>query len=341
MKKRFPIYILITFLIVLAFSPAKIALAVDDPDALTISEVQVTEDNYETDDQLYIIPFEIGSCNTTEYTATDLFIIRLLDDGVEIASGTPYSFADNGFSSGCIGFYFSALDSDLPTWSTANLSVEIVGNSTISWNGTSHYVSSNSFNWASSKSYVAIKVRSLAQQFENEWSIDMIEPVNGVNQLTDYGEAYFGSTIPNLSDIAPILFVSGTELPVFSSTDNNTTYQDLLQAEVLTTFNGTSGNMTTTANVIGGVSENALLTLIWTIGGLVFIGCVGFAASKINAEGAAVTQMIVIRSSLAIFCLWMIYGTVYKYVILQVGIGIAAIAVLGIVFTFFFRGSSY
>jgi hypothetical protein len=342
MKKRLPIYIAITFLATLIFMPIGIAQAVDVPDTLTISEAQVTEDNYETGDQLYIIPFEIGFCNTSDYTASDLFIIRLLDDGVEIASGTPYSFYNNGFSSGCIGFYFSALDADLPTWATANLSVEIISNPVATWNGTTPYISSNSFNWASSASYVAIKIRSLAQQFENEWSIDLIEPVNGINQLTDYGEAYFDSTIPNLRVIASILFVSSTKLPVYSETDNNTTYQDLLQAQAIASFNGTvSGNITTTANVIGGISPNALLTLMWTIGGLILIGCVGFAGAKLNPQGVATGQTLIIRSSLAIFCLWMLFGTVYKYVILQVGIGIAVIAVLGIVFTFFFKGSSY
>jgi hypothetical protein len=342
MKKRLSSYLLIGILLALILTPLSIALAIQSPvPANIISEVQVTPDNYETGDQLYIVPFTIGSCNTTDYTATDLFIIRLLDSGVEIATATPYSFRNNGFSSGCTGFYFKAADSDIPTWGSSNLTIEIIGNPSISWDEDIPYVSSNSFNWAVSKSYVAIKIRTLAQLLENDWSVDLIEPIQDINQLTSYGEAYFDSVIPNLRIIAPTLYVSGTDMPVYSATDNNTDYQTQLQEEAVASITGASGNVTVTAGVIGGISANTFLTLVWTIGGLIFIGAIGWGTAKMNPEGAAVTQMIVIRSSLAIFSLWMVFGTVYKYVILQVGIGIAAIAFLGIVFTFFFRGSSY
>ncbi len=259
---------------------------------------------------------------------------------MEIASDRPYSYYDSGFSSGVIGFYFSAADDNLPAWGTANLSIEIIGDPTIDWDDEVPYISSNSFNWATSSAFVAIEIRSLAQQLQNEWtSIDLLESISGINKLTDEGETYFDNSIPNLRLIADILYSSTTDYPVYTDTSNVTTYQEQLQAEILAT---STGNVTALATDIGGISPNTLLTLMWAAGGIAFIGILGVVIAKVTPDKIATFGAAnIIRSSLVIFCVWMIFGTVTKFVILQAGIGLAAVAVLGIVFTFFYRGSSY
>lgn len=71
---------------------------------------------------------------------------------------------------------------------------------------------------ASTKSRLTTRLRAIATFLENDWGndTDLIEKVSGTSKLTEDGEDYFVSSIPNLQQICPDLFSDVIGSPEFT-----------------------------------------------------------------------------------------------------------------------------
>ena len=119
-------------IITLLLLPGNICLAIADPDTMTVNSVEAYQDAVETGDQLYIVTFTLDYTAPPTEAADEAFLIRFLDNSVEIAAVTPYAYYNDGYSDGAITFYFDADDPDLPTWNQNDITIQITGNPSLS-----------------------------------------------------------------------------------------------------------------------------------------------------------------------------------------------------------------
>lgn len=235
MKNIILLSILIILLSSFLFVPTANA-AIADPDIkFEVTGVNAYRNAVELGDQLYIIYYNIDyTVNPTEGTTEETYICRLMNGAAEIASSVPYAggFSD-GYSEGVISIYVSSADvvtnaltwpyTAAPAW-TPIISLE--GNPLQSWSSTpppSKTVNGASFvDWfddstvEATQEALGARIRYIAGKIEDVWGFALLESIGGVNKLTDAGEAYFTSAIPNLRILCPNLFSNVMFTPDFS-----------------------------------------------------------------------------------------------------------------------------
>lgn len=183
---------------------APVLASIPQPTILEIQEIAAYENAREDGDHLYIVKYYIAINST--YNADDLFIFRLLDeDDDEIAHATPYPFNNYGYGLGVVAFYLDA--DEAPDWED-NLSVQVIGNPLVDWDGDPPTASSSLIDWHTDttgqiQQLVSIKVMSLASELERNWGVEMTTTTQGVTILSDTGAAYFLRIVPYLATVAP------------------------------------------------------------------------------------------------------------------------------------------
>lgn len=305
------------------------------PATLIINSIDAFQSVIVENDQMHIVSFDI-SWSSGNYTGTEAFLFRFLDAGVEIATATPYSYYNNGKSQGVVGFYFDADDPDIPTWGSANLKIELMGNPTIVWDGDVPYTSSTTWNSWSAATLLGAKIRLLALALEDDWSVDLISPVNGVNKLTSYGEDYFESSIPNLRKAAPTLFITTAASPSFPSDNHSSTHGDEVMDRWLTSGNGTF-DVTDAATQLG-TTRNWLMSGLWVISSITMLGLMTYGTSKTQGGQEIITRQS-LRPALFLFGFMMIVGSFMGFMVMQAGLFCGIFGGIVLVFAIFWRGS--
>lgn len=251
-------------LLIWLFIGVGVALAaVPTPTTYTIVSIEAYQSVVVTNDQLYLVSFDLSDSTSINESATEAWLVRMLDEGVEIATVAPYAFYNSGYAQGLVSFYFDPLDADLPTWSTANLSIELTGNPSLDWGGDPpRQVTSSIGSWNVGNTLVPARIRVIATGLEADYSIDMIEAGGaGMTVLTAYGEEYFETVIANLRLIAPNLFSSVISQPQPIEHSYNQTYQH----ETETRFQGdTTFGLDTLATLLR-VSRMTLISVLYLI----------------------------------------------------------------------------
>ena len=319
-----------------------IALSAEpQPTTLTINQIDAFNNVINDNDQLHIITFEIDN-TSSNYTASQSYIFRFYSNGVEIATTVPYAFYDEGRSQGVVGFFFDADDTDLPTWESDNLTISIIGNPTIDWDTDIPSDNNSSWNGWSESVLVAARIRIIAQQLEDLWSVDLIEPVSGVNKLTSYGEDYFESAIPNLRRIAPALFSSSTTQPSFPTDNHSTTAGNTMIERLTVTGNTTLTSENTTIfdpsplEESTGLSSEWILSMIWITGSIVVLVSMSYGTSKVTGEGITTRT---VRPSLYIFGFMLIVGSFMGFMVPQAGLFCGVIGGIILVFAILWKDS--
>lgn len=327
---------LVVCLLIIAFLPCAVVCAAEPEPTLTINSIVAFNNVINANDQLHLVTFEID-WTSGNYTATEAFIFRLLDDGIEIATTTPYSYYNEGKSQGVTGFFFDADDADLPTWGTANLTIELIGNPAITWAVDPDTFKKSSSTWDAwlDSSLVGARVRIIALQLEDVWSLDLIAPVSGVNKFTSYGEDYFESAIPNLRKIAPNLFTSRVTTPNFPSDNHSSTYGDTVMNRWLTSGNSTF-DVTNLAVQIG-TSRNWTMSVLWVVASLTMLVLMSYGVGQIKQTGMATT--IALKPALYLFGFMMIFGSFMGFMVMQVGLFCGVCGGIALIFAIFWRES--
>lgn len=327
----------LTILVTIFLLSTSIVLAVGTPDTLVINNLDAYQSGAESNDQLYIATFEISDSANISQDANDAFLFRLYDSGVEIATSTPSNFYNGGYTQGAIGFYFASDDANLPTWGTANITLQLVGNPSIIWDAgdppSITYPSVDSWNTLNTPALVGARVRLIALALEGEWGIDLIGIVNGVYRLATYGESYFIEAIPNITTISPSLFTSSVTSPSFPSDNHSST--GATQTRWLTSGNGTF-DVTNAATSLG-IEVSWLKSLLWIISSVTLLVGMSYGVNKINNED--ILSMIGMRPALYLFGFMLIIGSFMEFMVMQAGLFCGIAGGLILVFAFFWRGS--
>ncbi len=271
----------------------------------TIPNVWAFQGLYEPDDELYLAEINIPDPPSVELTASQTFIVNLMNGTVTLAATTPitnpYGTAGHGaggYGRACIGLYFSANDviANGMVWSSTNYTMNLLtsDNSSTTWNGTAptpYSLLLSSANWYSTnpRTLLRDKIIYLANQFKSSWETTAIFISSGI--LTSEGETYFTATIPNLRIICPIVF-SGylTPLTYYNRVALSVTYALTLRNQWATTW----VDLSPMAADWGG------LDVIWFYAGLwmlvilaVCIGFIGFTSSNEGIEWLVALSIIV------------------------------------------------
>jgi len=304
------------------------AYAIDDPDGITINSVYVYRHCLETDDQLYIVEYNLDysvTGNPTE-NASEAYLVRLMNGAVELGSSAPYAFYDDGYGRGIASIYFSAADA--PAW-LGDYTLKLAGNPTLAWVGDPPSTSVGTFDlWSGSTSLGATEIELgarvlyFADILELEWSVDLIETSGVGSWLTEYGEDYFTNSIQYLPLICPNVFSSSLSQPDYTRKTFTPTYATTLRSITA----GTPLDLSPTAGIIG-------MPTIWFTT-LIFLGIMAVAAYGISrATGSVKPTLIVMASLLPV-------GIMIGWVDLVVGILMGFAAIIAIAYVFFLQKSS-
>ena len=317
---------LLAVLVVMMLPPLVVLASIASPTTFTVNTIDVYQSSIETDDQWYLVTFaiEYGS-NPADYTAAEAFVLRLKDSGVEIAVKAPYAYYDRGYSSGVVSFYFAADDADLPTWSTASISVELVGNPSIDWTAGDPPTVTNSVvdGWNVGTSSIAGRLTYIAQQFGTEYSKTFVQLVSGENKFTSDGETYFETTIENLREIAPSLFSDIVTTP----TVREITYTDTVKEATEDRWLGDDiFDLSGLADMMG-VSRMWITSVAW----MILSAAVLFFAAKYIGSATAL---------LAILGMMFIIGSFTGFMAFDVGIWCGVIGVLILVYNLVYKGAT-
>jgi len=216
------------------------ALAIANPDTISINAVYAYRHCIETDDQLYLIDYSIEYGANPDENITEAYLCRLMEGVVEWGAVAPYAYYDDGYDRGLIAIYFPVADA--PGWAGAGLSMELVGNPTLGWAGATPESSVGAFDlWSTStgvtetQAEVAARVLYIADILEQDWGVDLIDTAGGINYLTAYGENYFSNVIPYLNLIAPAAFSGSMVAAEFEERTYTQTYSTTLRTAIIGT----------------------------------------------------------------------------------------------------------
>jgi len=296
---------------------------------MTISTLEAYE--LSDDSQLFIVPFEIVSSNISIPTE-QAFIFRLLDSGVEIATTTPYGYFNDGYAQGVASFTVDVDDPNLPAWGTASLSVELMGNPSLSWSdGVPKVTKSGVDVWQADDVIVGARIRVLAQALETAWSVDLIQMVGGTNALTSVGQQYFETVVLNLRSIASTLFTSGTVQPDIPSDNHSTAYADAQDAGLI---GNTLFDLTNLASMLG-------VSRMWATGALfiIFSGVLVFGSATVIGAKSELGVGVTIRPALFLWGGILVAGSLMRFMPFNVAMWVGIIGGLSLVFAFFWRGA--
>ncbi len=215
--------------------PMAPALAViPDPDSsILVSGVYAYNDLLEEGDAGFLIDYTIPYASPPTETAQETYLAVFIDsDGItQLRAVAPYVFTDAGYNHGVMWIYFS--EEDVTAYGIDSSKqdlyrVWVVGNPTLTWSGDPPKKVATIDYWqpsgTSTPVLFALRILSMANTLELDWSLDMIEATSQGNKLTATGEEYFINVVPNLRTIAPLCFASGTVKPQPEDIDYTTSF---------------------------------------------------------------------------------------------------------------------
>ena len=193
--------------------------AIASPTSYGISSVTAYSPALEAGDQFFIVQYSItyGSIPTTD--AGQAWLIRLKENGTEVASTTPYAFYNSGYTTGVASIYLPA--SLAVTWG-GNVTMVLEPNPLLDWSSIPAQEIFQTIVWSSANTFdevstaVGAEIRAKAIGMNITWSATtnpLIEAVNGIMKLTDRGAAYFDVAIPTLRTMQPNLYQSLISMP--------------------------------------------------------------------------------------------------------------------------------
>lgn len=232
MKKRlFRFTILI--LILLTFTTP--VYAMDEPDSVNLSNIEVFHDLIKTDDFLAIAPYSVPFTTLPDDGIDETFIFSLLDeDGDELGSVTAYPYNDLGYGSGIVSFY---LESGT-TWESA-YTFRVRENpafypSAQHWDFT---IGPSNYSSASDQSdALRTKLITVSQALGTEWTVELLTSSEGVSYLSTYGESYFLNAIPGLATMCPRIFYTQVRSPDYSTRSWDYSFANTLATRYDDTF---------------------------------------------------------------------------------------------------------
>lgn len=207
--------------------------AIAPPDTTpTIDAINVYRSCIETNDQLYVMQYNIYYAVPPSETVSEAFIFRLMNGATELKSTTAYAYHTSGYGRGIAAIYFSAAEVTAKGmgWVGAYTAV-LSGNPTLTWTGTGcPYVTATTYDtWNDPMgSVLGTDVLTLAIDYTSDWGVGATTPlfitIGGSTTLSSYGEDYFTTSIPSLMTMQPDIFSAASIAAYYYERTNPSTY---------------------------------------------------------------------------------------------------------------------
>ncbi len=228
----------VLFAVVLALVPATPVFAIDDPDdPPEIPAVFVFEGLLEDGDVgvfiEYFVDYTMAGTPTEPITESFLAVFVDTDGTTQLRTTAPFAFNDNGYGAGIAWIFFTAAEATafgLTSASIADYRIWFTGNPTLTWvpGPDPPKIIGTIDTWQTTGDMnlnLAVRVLTKAQALEAPWTPDDLVQVTSIgSRLTPLGESYFENAIPNLRNLAPGVFSSGTTVPVQEDIDYTTLF---------------------------------------------------------------------------------------------------------------------
>ena len=234
---KFSKWLILLIVILATVVPASKALAIADPDSISIFTINAFQNTVESNDILFIASYTIEYGSIPTETVTEAFMFRLMDGTTELGSTAPFAYINSGYNGGVVALYFSASQVDLlgVTWEDSGYEVRLQGNPSLF--ASPPVVVNTSIGWNSvltTKSDLRDLLNGLAIGLELNWipytdpDIELLTNTADGNVFTQEGEDYFGNVVPNVRVAAPQLFTGRTALPIITDRTFTLSYRDQL-----------------------------------------------------------------------------------------------------------------
>jgi len=251
-----------------------VAASVAAPDSLTLIGCYAYRNNIETGDMTFLFYYNCYYATTypTE-VSTDTLLCRLMDtDGTtELGNIAPFPYYSNGYQRGVALIYFTAAQVTAKgmVWSEAFTS-KIVGNPLIDWSAapadaTCAITWDTATTQDGAQENLGNRIISLALQLKAYWGINLVEATDGlhyaltVSSTSGSGVDYFLDVASNMGSLAPDIFPTQVEQPIYKTTTPPLTYApDELPVD------------SAPAALLWGMSKGTMNSLLAMIGVLLF-----------------------------------------------------------------------
>ena len=251
-----------------------VVAAVAAPASLTLLGCYAYRNNIESGDMTFVYYYNCYYSSTypTE-VSLDTLICRLMDtDGTtELGNIAPFPYYSNGYQRGVAIIYFTAaqVTTKAMVWNEA-FTPKIVGNPLTDWDSapadaTCAITWDTATTQDEAQANLGDRIISLALQLKAYWGINLVEASDGlhyaltVSSTTGSGVDYFLDVASNMASLAPDIFPTQVEQPIYKTTTPVTTYApDELPIDV------------TPAATIWGMTKGTLQTVMSMIGILIF-----------------------------------------------------------------------
>lgn len=308
-------------------------LAIATPDTTaTIDAVSVYRSCLETNDQLYIIEYNIPYATPPSELVSEAYFFRLMNGTTELKSNTAYAYNDSGYNEGIAAIYFTATEvsDNGMTWQ-GSYTVVIAGNPTLTWTGgNTPYEISTPTVWNDPMGdTLADDIRTLAQSLSSDWGLaaatDLFTTDAGTVFLSSQGADYFGTSIPNLMNMQPDIFSASAVGVDFYERDNPLTYATSINYTYWAgTWVGNALDPTATALGISGAFVYALFWGVVTIALLMLIAIAGIRDYEI---------LLLLGGVMTVF------GALLHFIPMLIPVLIGAVLVIMFVYKSFLRPS--
>lgn len=253
--------VLLSLLATLLFS-VPVSATVAAPDGLYLINTYAFRNCAESGDMAFVFYYNAYYADTypTEVT-TDTLILRLMNGAAELGSVAPYPYYSNGYQRGVGIIYFSASDvtDKSMVWGSA-YTPKIAPNPLADWASTpsagiSSIVWDTATTMSEAQGNLGDRIIALALELKAYWGINLVEATDGLNyrltasSTTGSGVDYFLDVLPTLASLAPDIFPTKVEQPIYKTTTPATVYApDEMPVDVTgtaTIFHMSKGTLTT------------------------------------------------------------------------------------------------
>lgn len=232
MKKRLTVLAIVASLFLL-FVWATPALAVSDPDSISMPTCKVFQNIFEDDDMLFLISYEVEYTVEPDEPASSTFLMTIYDtDGTTEILSRPLNYYQYNIHS----VYFDATAAASLVWESEYV-VRVMGNPvyfvtlTEDVNQVSTTLSPSSWvagSMSSSRLLLRQHCLDLAADLEEAWVITLIISTPDGEVLNSTGYIVFTDAIPGISSAIPSLFQMASSTIIIEDVDSTAAYSEEL-----------------------------------------------------------------------------------------------------------------
>lgn len=233
-KRLIRLVILTVVMVSLFASPA---LAMDEPDSVSLFDIEIFQDLLTTDDFLAVVPYSIPFTTQPDNNIDKTFIFRLMstDGSTELATVTAAPSYDGGYGYGVVSFYVASG----MTWESAY--IFRVQENPAYYQSPDYWdfvVEASNYSTDSDQSAaLKAKVVELATLLSPEFGDELLSTTEaGATVLSTYGELYFIQAIPALQSMCPSAFAVQLETPDYTKRTWSYTVANALTTKYSGTF---------------------------------------------------------------------------------------------------------